>query len=187
MNRRAVFLDRDGVLVRAFDRGGGAIHGPLTLEEFEILPGVAAPVTRLRAAGFLAVMVTNQPGISRGVLSRENLNEMHRRLAGAGVTLDYIGVCPHSDADACACRKPKPGLLLDCARDTGVALEQSWMIGDTWRDAAAAAAAGVRFLLVDAPYNHELQACTRVRSLTSAADIILENASWPAGQVWQGT
>src|ERR1022692_4045489 len=113
MKRKAVFIDRDGVLVRAAGREDYA-HGPLTLDEFSLLPNVGGPVQRIRDAGFLTVLATNQPGVARGYLSWETLNEMHRLLRLA-VPLDGIEVCPHDDADNCACRKPKPGMLLAAA------------------------------------------------------------------------
>ena len=97
MKRRAVFLDRDGVLVRAAPLTDYA-HGPLTLDDFSLFDGIAEPVRRLREAGFATVLATNQPAIARGQMSRETLDEMHRRLAAA-IPLDDIEVCPHTDAD----------------------------------------------------------------------------------------
>src|SRR5712671_419006 len=105
VKRRAVFLDRDGVLVRAAPLVDYA-HGPHTLDEFSMFEGIAEPVQRLRDAGFLTVLATNQPAIARGDMDWKTLDEMHRRLA-AKVPLDDIEVCPHVDADDCPCRKPK--------------------------------------------------------------------------------
>ena len=112
-------------------------HGPLTLEDFSIFPGVAEPVARLREAGFLTILATNQPGIARGQMSWKTLNQMHDILR-ASVPLDDIEVCPHRDADGCACRKPKPGMLLAAAEKLGIDLAASYFVGDTVRDVGAA-------------------------------------------------
>jgi histidinol-phosphate phosphatase family protein len=171
MKRRAVFLDRDGVLVRAAPVKEYA-HGPLTLADFSIFPDVAEPVTRLHDAGFLIVLATNQPGIARGQMSRETLNAMHGFLRAA-VPLDAIEVCPHADADACACRKPKPGMLLAVADRLDIDLTASYFIGDTARDVGAALAASVTPILIDWPYNRDLDVRYRVKDLAEAAELIL--------------
>jgi D-glycero-D-manno-heptose 1,7-bisphosphate phosphatase len=169
VKRRAVFLDRDGVLVRPVNE---LAHGPMTLEDFAILPGIAAPVQRMRDAGFLIVVATNQPGIARGHMSWETLNEMHRMLRSAA-PLDDFEVCPHVDADACMCRKPKPGMLLSAAERLGIDLGSSYFIGDTVRDVTAALAAGVTPVLIDWPYNQDLDVRHRVKDLAEAADLIV--------------
>ena len=173
--RRAVFLDRDGVLVSARPVGNAA-HGPLTLDQFHIMPGIEEPLERLREAGYLLVLVTNQPGIARGELTWDVLQEMHRRLQ-AVVTLDAVYVCPHTDADACACRKPKAGMLLQAARELSIDLGQSVFIGDTERDFRAGESAGVTTILLDYEYNRALTEAARVRDLTESADLILGGAS----------
>jgi D-glycero-D-manno-heptose 1,7-bisphosphate phosphatase len=165
---RAVFLDRDGVLVKASEIG----HGPLTLEQFRLLPDIREPLLRLRKAGYLLVLATNQPGIARGTLTREVLNEMHRRLEDE-IALDAVYVCPHTDADGCACRKPKPGLLLQAARELTIDLAGSFFVGDTERDTRAGERAGVRTILLDCEYNRDLTVAHRVRDVAAAADVIL--------------
>lgn len=171
MRRRAVFLDRDGVLVKPAIHNGYA-YGPMSLEEFELLPGIAEPVGRLRAAGFLTILATNQPGISRGALDWDTLNEMHRRLQ-AVVPLDALYVCPHTDQDACECRKPKAGLLRDAAGKLGIDLAGSYFIGDTNRDVEAALAAGVIPVLLDTHYNQAVATRYRVPDLSAAAELIV--------------
>jgi len=166
-----VFLDRDGVLVRAAPFKEYA-HGPLCLEDFSLLPGVAEPVRRLHDSGFLTVLVTNQPAIARGQMSLDTLNEMHRQLQAA-VPLDDIEVCPHRDADQCACRKPKPGMLLAAAEKFSIDLPASYFIGDTYRDVEAALAAGVTPILIDWPYNQNLQIRYRAKDLDEAVRVIL--------------
>jgi D-glycero-D-manno-heptose 1,7-bisphosphate phosphatase len=169
--RRAVFLDRDGVLVRADIRGGRAC-GPITMEDFALLPGILQPLEMLRSAGYLLIVATNQPSISRGELRWSTLERMHRMLKDA-VPLDDIFVCPHSDEDGCACRKPKPGLLLNAARTHSIDLGQSFFIGDTGRDLEAGRLAGVETILLDREYNHGVPAAIRVRDLAEAAASIL--------------
>jgi len=116
--KRAVFLDRDGVLNPMVERNGrwGA---PLTLDTFVLYPWTAESVTRLKAAGLLCLVATNQPELATGELDVEALEAMHRRLVREAA-IDGIYVCPHRDADGCACRKPQPGLLEQAALEWGV-------------------------------------------------------------------
>jgi D-glycero-D-manno-heptose 1,7-bisphosphate phosphatase len=171
VKRRAVFLDRDGVLVRAAPLKNYA-HGPLTLEDFSTFPNITEPVERLRRAGFLTILITNQPGIARGQMSWETLNEMHRRLLEI-VPLDDIEVCPHRDSDCCACRKPKPGMLLATAEKFDIDFAASYFVGDTHRDVEAALAAGVTPILIDWPYNRDLLTPHRVKDVAEAVRVIL--------------
>src|SRR5439155_24902608 len=106
----AVFLDRDGVLNRAVVRQGKP-YPPASVEELEILPGVPEALSRLKAAGYSLVVVTNQPDVARGVTTRAMVEEMHRFLAER-LPIDEFRVCMHDDWDNCECRKPRPGLLL---------------------------------------------------------------------------
>jgi D-glycero-D-manno-heptose 1,7-bisphosphate phosphatase len=171
VKRPAVFLDRDGVLVCAAPHKDYA-HGPLTLDDFSTFPGISEPVGRLRDAGYLIVLATNQPGIARGQLNWDTLNEMHRRLAEI-IVFDDIEVCPHTDGDVCDCRKPKPGMLLAAAKKLPIDLKASYFIGDTYRDIEAARAAGLTPILIDWPYNQDLQVRYRVKNLDEAARVIL--------------
>ena len=172
--RRAVFLDRDGVLNEASVREGKP-YPPAHVSEVVLAPGVEAALDRLRGAGFLLIVVTNQPDVRRGSTSRETVEQIHEHLR-ARLPIDGIYVCYHDDRDACACRKPKPGLLLDAARDHEIDLARSYMIGDRWRDVAAGHAAGCRTVLIDYGYNEVISNITpdiRVRSVSEAADSIL--------------
>lgn len=148
--RRAIFLDRDGVINRNEVRDGRP-HGPQTVEDFVILPGVGAAVAALRAAGYLVIVATNQPRVPP-----ETLAAMHAKMRRF-VPVDDIRICPHAEADDCACRKPKPGLLLEAARAHGISLAQSWMVGDRWRDVEAGKAAGCRTVFIDHGYTNEPQ------------------------------
>ena len=147
---RAVFLDRDGVLNEPVVRAGKP-YPPASLDELKIYPDAAAALARLKAAGFLLVVVTNQPDVARGTTLRDVVEAINAAI-GAALHIDDFRVCWHDDADACACRKPKPGLLLEAAARHGVELRRSFLIGDRWRDIDAGAAAGCRTVLIDRGY-----------------------------------
>ena len=166
-----MFLDRDGVLVRPVIRDG-IPYAPLRWEDFAIVPGAAAAVSELRRAGLAVVVVTNQPEVRRGNLSADLLADFHRRLKEE-VPVDAILACRHDDRDGCECRKPKPGLIFQGAQDNQIDLQRAWMVGDTARDQGAARAAKVPFLLLDTPYNKDLQADQRVPDLAAAVRVIL--------------
>jgi D-glycero-D-manno-heptose 1,7-bisphosphate phosphatase len=143
---RAVFLDRDGVINRAIVRDGRS-YPPPSLEALEVLPRVNETLHRLHQAGFRLIVATNQPDVATGAQRREVVEAIHAHLRRT-LPLDDIRVCYHVDADRCACRKPKPGMLLDAARAWGVELVESYMVGDRWRDVEAGRAAGCRTILV---------------------------------------
>ena len=177
MPKRAVFLDRDGVLNRAFVRSGKP-YPPDTLEQLEILPGVAQALARLRAAGFLNVVVTNQPDVASGKQRIEVVEAMHARLRNQ-LPLDAVKTCWHVDGDRCACRKPKPGMLLEAARELDIDLARSCMVGDRWRDVGAAQAAGCAAYFIDCGYEEKSpdKPYVAVKSLPEAVEIILSSRS----------
>ena len=148
--KRAVFLDRDGVINRAVIRDGKP-YPPASLEEFEYLPGVETSIRAIRNAGFLVVVVTNQPDVATGLQRREVVEAMHEKIR-AEELCDDLKVCYHTDSDNCNCRKPKPGMLLEAARDWKIDLSRSFMVGDRWRDIAAGRAAGCCTFLIDYGY-----------------------------------
>jgi D-glycero-D-manno-heptose 1,7-bisphosphate phosphatase len=153
--KRAVFLDRDGVLNRAH-LVDGVPHPPARAAELELLPGVVEATRQLAGAGFLLIVVTNQPDIARGTTTAAEVEAIHQALRSQ-LPLDDVRVCPHDDADRCACRKPLPGLLLEAARDHDVALSSSVMVGDRWRDVEAGRRAGTKTIYVRAAdYNETL-------------------------------
>ena len=149
--RAAVFLDRDGVLNEVRMEGGTA-STPRTVAELQILPTAKADLRRLREAGYVLLVVSNQPDVARGDLSLDAVEEINRALRTA-LLIDAVYVCPHDTRDGCACRKPKPGLIRAGAREWGVDLARSWLIGDRWVDLAAAEAAGIDGLLVERPWS----------------------------------
>lgn len=172
--RRAVFLDRDGVITRSNTRDGRP-YAPTSLDDFEILPDAPEALRKLREAGYLNLVVTNQPDITTGKQSPDVLAAMHDRLL-AELAIDAIRVCVHVDVDGCDCRKPKPGMLVDLAGEWKVDLAGSWMVGDRWRDIEAGQAAGCRCCFIDCGYEEKRPAppFQAVRSLAQAAEVILK-------------
>ena len=170
--RRAVFLDRDGVLTRLVRRGGLRVS-PRTLRKFAVLPAARPAVRALRRAGWLVIVVTNQPDVARGTLAPTTLERMHRRLRRA-VPVDAIYACPHDDADGCDCRKPKAGLLHQASRKWSIGLRKSFLVGDCWKDIAAGRAAGCTTILVgDAECPPDVRANFMLRDLAAAVGLIL--------------
>lgn len=179
--RRAVFLDRDGVINRAVVRDGKP-YPPDSVADLEILAGAREALVALRAAGFVNVVVTNQPDVATGTQRREVVEAMHARLVRE-LALDAVKVCYHVAADGCACRKPKPGMLLEAAAEHGIDLAASYVVGDRWRDIAAGQAAGCRTaFFIDYGYREQrpVQPFVAAESLAAAARLIL--ADVPATQ-----
>jgi D-glycero-D-manno-heptose 1,7-bisphosphate phosphatase len=172
--RPAVFLDRDGILNEVVYRDG-IVGSPRSLSEFVIPPEAIALCDALRSAGFLLVVVTNQPDVDREMLRMEDLEEMHVEL-GRVLRPDSIQVCGSCD-DADPRRKPNPGMLLDAAARLDIDLGRSWIIGDGVKDISAGRAAGVRTMLLRTAYNqsaHEM-ADFDIYNLEEAADIVIND------------
>jgi D-glycero-D-manno-heptose 1,7-bisphosphate phosphatase len=148
--RPAVFLDRDGTLVED-------VGYPRDPEAVRLLDGAPEALAALRRAGYALVVVSNQSGIGRGLVSREEADAVHDRfvleLRGRGVELDDVRYCPHAPEDGCTCRKPAAGLLLDSARELGLDLSRSFMVGDKRADVEAGRAAGCRTVLFDGSWD----------------------------------
>jgi D-glycero-D-manno-heptose 1,7-bisphosphate phosphatase len=172
VTKPAVFLDRDGVINNAVVRDGKP-YPPASPDAMEILPGVPQALERLKASGFALIVVTNQPDVARGRQRREVVEAMNAQL-GATLPIDEFRVCYHDDADECACRKPRPGLL---TQPPVYDLGASVMVGDRWRDIEAGRRAGVRAtVLVDHGYDErcDMEPDVRVASLSEAADWIVK-------------
>ncbi|HEX2652427.1 MAG TPA: HAD family hydrolase [Xanthobacteraceae bacterium] len=173
--RQAVFLDRDGVL-SVPDFREGRSFAPRRVEDFRLYPDVKEALSLLREAGYLLVVVTNQPDIGNGLVAQETVDRMHEILYDE-LPIDRIETCPHSQRDTCDCRKPKPGMLLNAARVCGINLFESFMIGDRASDVEAGVAAGCKTIFIDLNYAAELKPARAdyvARSVSGAADIILE-------------
>jgi len=171
--RRCVFLDRDGVLNRAIVRAG-LPYPPADLSEFALMPGAAEACAALKSAGFLLVVVTNQPDVARGTQKRETVESINQALASQ-ISVDDIRVCYHDGRDDCPCRKPRAGLLLDAARDFAIDLAQSYMIGDRWKDIEAGVRAGCSTIFIDWSYAEKQPEAPdfRADSLAAAVEWIL--------------
>ena len=148
--KRAVFIERDAILneVRI---GPKQQVPPLLLEEFKVIASAQEPLAKLKAAGFILIATTNQPGLSRGYQSRRDLDRMHEILRRT-FPLDDIMVCPHDESDHCPCRKPRPGLLIEAAFKWHLTLDHSFVISNKWQDAEAARTAGCTSLLLKSPW-----------------------------------
>jgi D,D-heptose 1,7-bisphosphate phosphatase len=138
---KAVFLDRDGTIARD-------VVYCRRVEDFEILPGVPGAIRMLNRHNFKVVVITNQSGIARGYFTEDTLSRinehMKKELAGHGARIDAIYYCSHHPDDNCACRKPKPGLILQAAREHDIETGLSYMVGDAIKDVEAGKAAGCR-------------------------------------------
>ena len=173
--RRAVFLDRDGVLNKALIKFGKP-YPPKNVDEVEILPGVLRSLTSLKDAGFLLIVVTNQPDVARGITEKHEVEAINCYLANR-LPIDEILTCYHDDQDECKCRKPLPGALQAAAYEHRIDLRHSFMVGDRWKDIEAGKRAGCRTIFID--YGYAEQGPTgfswRVESFGEAANIILTN------------
>jgi D-glycero-D-manno-heptose 1,7-bisphosphate phosphatase len=149
--KRAIFLDRDGVLNRALVLNGKP-YPPGSLDNLVILPGVTAALNKLKEAGFLLIVVTNQPDVSRGKVTKESIEAINTFLCET-LPIDDFRTCYHDDSDCCNCRKPKPGALIDASRLHGIDLKSSFMVGDRWRDIEAGHAAGCKTIFLDYGYS----------------------------------
>lgn len=172
--KKAVFLDRDGVINRSLVKEGNP-YPPPTLEEVEILPGVEQAIKKLKDAEYLTICVTNQPDVARKTQTREAVEKIHKYLFDL-LGLDDIITCYHDDHDKCQCRKPLPGMLLDAVRKYLIDVNNSFMVGDRWRDIEAGRRAGCVTILIDYQYpeNKGCQPDVRVSSLLEAVDWILK-------------
>ncbi len=150
---KAVFLDRDGVLNKAIVRKGKP-YPPSNLTQLELLPGVEQATKELKAHGFLLIVVTNQPDVARGIVSKDNVEEINKYLKEQ-LGIDEFRTCYHDSNDGCDCRKPKPGAILDVAKDKDINLCESFMVGDRWRDIEAGQAAGVKTIFIDYGYDEK--------------------------------
>lgn len=176
-SRRAIFLDRDGVINRAVVRDGKP-HPPATLAELDIPADVPPALRAASSAGFVLIGVTNQPDVARGLVTQDVVDAIHRRILETTPLVDIL-VCTHDDRDRCDCRKPLPGMLLRAAERYGIDLRASYMVGDRWRDVEAGRRAGCTTVWIDRGYHEAWPVAApdhAVASLPEAVEWILRSA-----------
>jgi len=172
LSKRAVFLDRDGVLNQAIIKAGKP-YPPQSLAELIIIEDAFAALTKLKATGFSLIVVTNQPDVARGKTSKDIVTAIHQAMMEK-LPLDEIRVCYHDDADQCQCRKPLPGLLLEAAKAHGIELSKSFMIGDRWRDVEAGQRAGCKTIWLNYDYSEQQPA----KPADFVTETLTEAVSW---------
>lgn len=170
---KAVFLDRDGVIVKSVVRGGRA-DAPRRLDEFEFLPGAKLACHHLIGDGYLLFVVTNQPDVGNGFIHPTTMEAMHKRVMKE-LPITKIYCCTHSRTTNCDCRKPKPGMLLQAQQEFNIDMTQSWMIGDRDSDVEAGSAAFCKPIILtdDVDYAADTYNCTAAVDLLTATRFIL--------------
>lgn len=151
--KKAIFLDRDGVINRAFIVNG-LPKPPLNLSQVELLPGVMEAVSILKNLNYLLIVVTNQPDVARGVMTKSASDEINCYLKNI-LPLDEVFICHHDDIDNCECRKPRPGAINRAAQLYDIDISKSYMIGDRWRDIEAGLRSGCKSIFIDYGYKEK--------------------------------
>ena len=171
--KRAVFLDRDGVINRSI-MIDGMPRPPVSNTDVEILDGVVEAIQILKAHNFVPVVVTNQPDVARGVTSQLQVHAINTCI-GTATDIDYFYTCFHDDADLCDCRKPAPGLIHRAAMELNLDIPHSFLVGDRWRDISAGQAAGCQSFFINYSYPERLPEMpfTTVSSLLEATLIMI--------------
>lgn len=173
MRKKAVFLDRDGVLNKSGMQEGKP-HAPRCLEAFHLLPDAELSVQALHDAGFALVVVTNQPDVGNGFVPQNTVEAMHDYLRSC-MPLDAIKVCYHKQTADCACRKPGVALFVEASNELDIDLSRSFMIGDRWSDIVAGRSAGCFTIFINRGYDEPLRELpdATVSSLAEAVNLIL--------------
>jgi len=171
---QGVFLDRDGVITKAYVKSG-IPHPPYSVGETEILEGVAEAIENFRKSGITVIVVTNQPDVARKKILLDEVMRIHEHL-NLQLGLENFYMCTHDDLDYCDCRKPLPGLILRAAKELSIELEKSHLVGDRWRDIDAGQAAGCTCFFIDYNYAEKRPKTpfTVVNSLLEASEIIVK-------------
>lgn len=188
--KQAVFLDRDGVINALVDRGDDLVvqgkkvrfTAPWTWDEFRIKDGVVSALQAMGVAGFLRIIVTNQPDITYGTMMRAEHDRIMAEVKK--LPLEDIFICVHGRYDSCLCKKPRPGMITAAVQKWNIDLARSYLIGDTASDVGAGRAAACPVILIDSPQNQTLTADYRVADLAEAARLIATpNASLLNSQI----
>ncbi|KKU75282.1 MAG: D-alpha,beta-D-heptose 1,7-bisphosphate phosphatase [Candidatus Giovannonibacteria bacterium GW2011_GWB1_47_6b] len=172
--RKGVFLDRDGVINQLVTTDHW-FASPYVVEDFHILPGVPEAIKILKNAGFVCVVVTNQPDIARGKFTDGDLRKIHDFMQSQ-LGLDGVYYCPHDEEHKCPCRKPKPGMILQAAKELEIDLSKSFVVGDRWRDVDMGPLVGCKTVLINTEAtkreNKKIKADWKADNLLEAATII---------------
>jgi D-glycero-D-manno-heptose 1,7-bisphosphate phosphatase len=163
MIKSAIFFDRDGVLNQLVNRDQGE-YSPQKFIDFKIFDNAKKITEYTSSLGFLNIVISNQPDVSRGTLKINELEKMTADLYKK-LVIDDVFYCKHDDSDDCNCRKPLPGLIFIAATKWDIDLSKSYFIGDTWKDISAAKNANINFFLLDRPYNKDFDCDSRIKSL----------------------
>ena len=170
---KAIFFDRDGVLIEAPTRN----RKPKSIDKHSDIKFIADVelILRLKQLGYYLIVVTNQPDISRKLISYDFVENVNSQIKKK-YFLDRFYVCPHSELDNCQCRKPKNGLILEAKKDYNLDLSNCFMIGDRWKDIDAAEISGCKSIFIDRKYKEEKPSrqITQVNSFKKAVDVILQ-------------
>ena len=178
--RQAVFFDRDGILVEA-PVVDGHPKSARTVEDLILIPAAVHLCAELAGAGVLLFMITNQPNISRMKVDPRSVDQQNQIVAKA-CQLTAVRVCPHDDSSGCHCRKPRPGMITDLAKEYSIDLIRSVVVGDRWRDIEAGTQAGSQTVFVDYGYDERqpTDQTASVRSVEEAATIVKALLNFPA-------
>lgn len=171
MKKRAVFLDRDGVINEVVLHGSRKPSSPWNFEEFKLIQGIKKPLEELSKMGYCLFIVSNQPDIARGYIKKDTTEKINKVICKK-LPIKEILVCPHDDHHDCNCRKPKPGMIFNLSKKWKIDLKKSFLIGDNWKDMEAGKSAGCITILIDHHYNQSVEADYRVKNLEYAVKMI---------------
>lgn len=176
--KKAVFFDRDGVILKPVIMDGKP-RPPHSIAEYKalsgVMPGAKEAVEQVKALGFLAILVTNQPDIAYGVISKKEWQWIQDQLTD--IPFDDIFICFHGRDEGCDCKKPKPGLLFRAAKKWNIDLATSFIVGDTESDVGAGKTAGSKTILIESGYNKGVAADIRITQLSRLSSILLNEAN----------
>ena len=148
--KKAVFLDRDGVLNRSI-LVDGVPNPPISISDVQILDGAIEAIQILKDHNFVPVVVTNQPDVARGITTQSKAEAINAFI-GTTLKIEHFYTCFHDDSDLCGCRKPATGLIIRAAQELELDIQRSYLVGDRWRDISAGNAAGCQTFFIDYSY-----------------------------------
>jgi D-glycero-D-manno-heptose 1,7-bisphosphate phosphatase len=169
---KAIFFDRDGVLNKLIYRDGG-FYSPQKFSQFKIEKEAMKVTKTTKSLGFLNLVVSNQPDISRQKMNEADLGRM-TNLLKKELTIDDVFYCKHDDIDNCKCRKPSSGLIIEASKKWNIDLKNSFLIGDNWKDIEAGKDINLKSFLLDKDYNEGFEFEDRLKNLSDLINLIRE-------------